>query len=215
MNSASLIRLIQQHQLRIFTTADFKTLSGLEAAAATVALSRLAKNDLVMRIKRGVWVNKLAADLNPYEAIPYLRAPWPAYVSLYSALSDYGVIEEIPHVVYGVSSAATKTYNTTFGEFRIHRLPSRLVWGSEVKQAGRGSYLIADREKAFLDLVYLALTRRSPLRLPHKRERRWELDRAKLTAYARRFDFEPLKAWLKANALWQPGNRVSPPALLR
>lgn len=198
MTSSTIIHLIHKHGLRVFTTADFLTLTAMAPDAATHALGRLAAQDLLLRIKKGVWVNKIAADINPYEAIPYLRAPWPAYLSLYSALADYGIVEEIPHVIYGVSSALPKRYKTPIGEFRIHHLPQRLIWGYEARRSGNGSYPVAEPEKAFLDLVYLALTPRSPLGLPHKRGRKWNLDKGKLQRYARRFKFEPLTEWLKA-----------------
>lgn len=201
MTSSRAVGLIHRHGLRVFTTSDFKTLASLREAAAAVTLARLAADGLLVRIKRGVWANKLAPDLNPYEAVPHLRAPWPAYVSLYSALADYGVVEEIPHAVYAVSPAIPKIYRTALGEFRIHHLPARLMWGYETRQAGQGAYLIADREKAFLDLVYLGLTRRSPLRPPHKRGRSWDLDKKRLTAYAGRFDVPVLEAWLNEHRL--------------
>lgn len=204
MTSSQAVGLIQRHGLRVFTTSDFKTLAGLREAAAAVMLARLAADGLLARIKRGVWVNKLASDLNPYEAAPHLRAPWPVYVSLYSALADYGVVEEIPHAIYAVSPAIPKIYRTEIGEFRIHHLPGRLMWGYETRRAGRGAYLIADREKAFLDLVYLGLAKRSPLRPPHKRGRSWDLDKRLLTAYALRFEVPGLEAWLKEQRLWEP-----------
>jgi predicted transcriptional regulator of viral defense system len=202
MTSSEIIRLLREHNLRIFTTADFITLSGLKDVNATKALVRLAVQNLVVRIKRGVWANKLVSDLNPYEAVPFLRSPWPAYVSLYSALADYGVVEEIPHLIYAVTSTMPRKYSTTLGEFRFHHLPQPLIWGFEIRQMGAGQYPMAEQEKAFLDLVYLALTPRSVLRLPYKRERTWDLDKIKLTAYARRFDYEPMERWLKANSLW-------------
>lgn len=195
--AAALLRRIQAHELRVFTTADVITLTGLAPAAATKALARLAAQELVTRIKKGVWVNKLAADLNPYEAVPQLRAPWPAYVSLHSALADYGVIEEIPHLVYAVSPAMPRRYHTAIGDFSIHHLPRRLIWGYEVKRQGRASYPIAEPEKAFLDLVYLALIPRSPLGLPQKRERAWTLDARTLKRYAARFEFAPLTRWVE------------------
>jgi predicted transcriptional regulator of viral defense system len=207
MSAAEIIGLLRKHELRVFTSADIITLSGLAPDAATQALNRLAAQNLVARIKRGVWVNKLVADLNPYEAVPFLRAPWPAYVSLHSALTDYGVVEEIPQVVYAVTSTMPRRYSTPIGEFRFHHLPQALMWGFDVRQTGQGQYPVADREKAFLDLVYLALTPRSPLQLPHKRGRTWELDKNQLTVYARRFHYAPLESWLKANALWLPGAR--------
>ena len=195
VSAASLLKLIQHHGLRVFTSADIITLTGLTPAAATKALTRLAGQDLVSRIKKGVWVSTLSTDLNSYEAVPYLRAPWPAYVSLYSALADYGVVEEIPHLVYAVSTAPPKRYRTSIGEFSIHHLPERLIWGYAVKQQGQASYPIAEPEKAFLDLVYLALIPRSPLELPHKRGRKWDLDKEKLKRY------EPLTNWLKKERL--------------
>lgn len=201
LSAASLLRLMQEHALRVFTTADIITLTGLAPAAATQALARLAGEDLVSRIKKGVWVSKLATDLNPYEAAPYLRAPWPVYVSLYSALADYGVVEEIPQVVYGVSAALPKRYRTSIGAFSIHHLPERLIWGYEVKRQGRSSYPVAEREKAFLDLAYLSLIPRSPLRSPRKRGRKWDLDEGRLRRYARRFQFKPLMDWLENERL--------------
>lgn len=203
MNAAEIIGMLRKHNLRVFTTADIITLSGLTDVAASQHLLRLASQNLIVRIKRGIWVNKLAADLNPYEAVPFLRAPWPAYVSLHSALADYGVVQEIPHVIYAVTSTMPRRYSTPIGEFKFHHLPERLIWGFEVRQTGLGYYPLADREKAFLDLIYLALTPRSPLQLPHKRGRTWELDKEKLTLYAKRFGYAPLESWLKANRLWR------------
>lgn len=202
MTSSEIIRLLREHNLRIFTTSDLITLTGLNNAAATKALLRLSSRGLAIRIKRGVWVNKLIPDLNPYEAVPYLRAPWPAYVSLHSTLADCGVIEEIPHVIYAVTAAMPKKYPTAIGEFRFHHLPQRLIWGFEIRQTGTGHYPAAEPEKAFLDLVYLALTPRSPIQLPHKRGRAWGLDKPKLTIYAKRFRYLPLESWLKGNGLW-------------
>jgi len=202
MTAAGLVSILRRHSLRVFTTADIITLSGLSDVTATQSLARLASQNIVVRIKRGVWINKLVPDLNSYEAVPFLRAPWPSYVSLHSALADYGVVEEIPHVIYAVTGTMPRKYSTPVGEFRFHHLPEHLIWGFEVRQTGSGHYPMADREKAFLDLIYLALTPRSPLQLPHKRGRAWELDKDKLTIYAKRFHYVPLESWLKDNRLW-------------
>ncbi len=209
MTATETIRILREHDLRVFTTSDFITLTGLSDVNATKTLLRLAAQSLVVRIKRGVWVNRLAQQLNPYEAVPFLRAPWPAYVSLHSALADYGVVEEIPHVVYAVTATMPKRYSTAIGEFRFHHLPEHLIWGFEVRQTNSGSYPMAEREKAFLDLIYLALTPRSPLRLPHKRGRSWELDKIRLTVYAKKYAYPPLVSWLKSNSLWVAGERLA------
>ncbi|MBI4425846.1 MAG: hypothetical protein HY554_19100 [Elusimicrobia bacterium] len=201
MTATAIILLLRTHRLRVFTTADFLTLTDLAPDAATHALERLRRQDLLAKLKKGLWINRVGASVNPYEAVPYLRTPWPAYVSLYSALADYGVVEEIPQVVYAVTAASPKRYKTPIGEFRIHHLPARLMWGYEMRGAGESRYPMAEREKAFLDLSYLALTPRSPLELPQKRGRRWDLDPAKLRDYAERFSFKPLETWLKRERL--------------
>lgn len=205
MNATEIIGILRRHNLRVFTTADIITLSGLTDVTATQHLLRLASQKIIVKIKRGVWVNALVEDLNPYEAVPFLRAPWPAYVSLHSALADLGVVEEIPHVIFAVTSAMPRQYSTPIGEYRFHHLSEHLIWGFDVRQTGSGHYPRADREKAFLDLIYLALTPRSPLQLPHKRGRAWELNKEKLTVYAKRFHYAPLESWLKANSLWTSG----------
>ena len=201
-SAANLIQLMQEQKLRVFMTSDFITFSLMAPSAAVHALRRLASQKIIARIKRGVWVNLLAGDLHPYEAVPFLRAPWPAYVSLYSALADYGLVAEIPQVIYAVSGALPKKYKTQLGDFHIHHLPANLIWGYEIKRIGQGSYPIAEPEKAFLDLVYLALTPRSPLHLPRKRDRRWKLDPTKLKPYALRFRYRPLMDYLKEHRLW-------------
>lgn len=202
MKSAiELVKLIQKHKLRVFSTSALATLAGMDSVAASQALIRLSKEKLVVRVKRGFWVNQLNHDIHPFEIAPYLRWGWPCYVSLYSALAEHGVIEEISQVIYVVSSALPKNYRTPVGAFHIHHLPPHLLWGYENKKIGQGSYPIAEPEKAFLDLVYLALTPRSPLELPYKRDGKWNLDVNKLTAYAKRFKFEPLRAYLKENRL--------------
>lgn len=196
-SSLEIVKILNVHKLRVFTTRDVTTLVGITSAAATHALQRLEKQELVVRIKRGLWVNRLASDLNPFEAVPYLRSPWISYVSLHSALSEHGVIEEIPHVIYAVTSALPKNYKTPIGNFHIHHLPDHLMWGYEIKKVGQGSYCMAEPEKAFLDLAYLSLIPRSPVEMVHKRSRKWNLNFKKLNEYARRFKFPPLIDWLR------------------
>lgn len=197
LSATELIELIQGHGLRVFTTADLRTLTGKKGPAITQALCRLAKRNLLSRIKRGIWVNRLVENLNPYEAVPHLAAPWPAYVSLYSALAEADLIEEIPQVIYAVSSKRPVRYRTPIGDFHFHHLPESLLWGYEIRKVGRGAYPVAEPEKAFLDLAYLALIPRSPLAFPYQRTKKWNLDRRKLRDYALRFKFPPLMDHLK------------------
>ncbi len=200
-SAIQLLGILRKHSLRFFTTADVVILSGMKPSAATHTLSRLASQNLITRIKRGIWVNQLADNLHPYEAVAPLASPWPAYVSLYSTLADAGIIEEIPHIIYAVSSNRPGQYHTSLGHFHIHHLPEHLLWGYTIKQVGHARYPIAEPEKAFLDLVYLALVPRSGLGFPNKRQKKWNLKKDKLKKYAARFKFPPLVDYLKRNVL--------------
>jgi hypothetical protein len=68
---------------------------------------------------------------------------------------------------------------------------------------------MAEPEKAFLDLCYLALTIRSPLGFPRRRGRRWELDGAKVLQYAKRFAFPPLVDYIRRERFKAPSERIN------
>ena len=197
-----LLKQLNDHHLRIFTTADVITLTRLAPAAATHMLRRLAAQRILASLKRGIWANRLAEELDPMEAVSHLTAPWPSYVSLYSALSRQGLIDEVPQAVYVVTSGRSAQYAAPLGEFRVHHLPHPLFWGFQTEHSDRATFLMAEPEKAFLDLAYLGLIPRSPLGMPYKRDGKWRLDRAKLTRYAKRFHFPPLVAYLKKKKLY-------------
>jgi len=177
-SAADLLGVIRDHRLRVFTTSDVLTLTGMRRSAATHALRRMAARRLVIRVRRGVWVNGMVEDVSPYELVRHLAAPWPAYVSLYSALADSGVVQEIPHVIYAVTAGRTRRCQTPLGAFYFHHLPARLIWGYALRQVGRAVFPLAEPEKAWLDLAYLALTPRSPPHsAPHAQAREHFLNR--------------------------------------
>ena len=201
MSTAGLVSLLQTRKLRIFTTRDILSFTDMAPSAVTQSLFRLEKQKILARIKRGLWVNRLVERLNPYEAVPFLVSPWPAYVSLHTALADYGIIAEVPHIITAVTSYLPKNYTTPLGSFHFHHLPKQFIWGYEVKPFGQGSYPIAEPEKAFLDLVYLSLAPRSPIQMAHKRSRKWKIKKEKLKAYAARFKYPPLTKYLRQAGL--------------
>ncbi len=199
VSAVHILHVLQKNDLKIFRTADVMTLTGLQPSSATHALQRLTKQHLLIKVKRGLWLSEPTQDISAHELLPFLTTPWPAYVSLYSALSQYSVVEEVPHIIYGVTSGRPGKIQTLFGSFHLHHLPDRLMWGYETKRTLHGFVPIAEPEKAFLDLAYLALIPRSGLEMPHKRGRKWKLDAKKLWICAKKFKFKPLENFLKKN----------------
>jgi Transcriptional regulator, AbiEi antitoxin len=196
-SAAGLLALLKKHGLRFFSTGDLASLSGLDPTAASQALHRLSAKGLVQRMKRGLWGNLLAPNLSLAEALPQLTSPWPVYVSLYSALAGAGVVAETPVILYAVSSGPPRRIRTPLGDTSIHHLPAGFIWGWKTPNAAAPTMLIAEPEKALLDLAYLSLLPSSRLGFPPLRPHRRRLDRARLKVYAARLGYAPLTDFLK------------------
>ncbi len=83
-----------------------------------------------------------------------ISAPYPAYVSLQSALFHHGLIEQIPSTLYAVTPARTRRVRTPIGAISFHRMPPELFTGFEL--SSHSDAKIAIPEKALFDLLYLA-----------------------------------------------------------
>jgi len=133
-------------------------LSTGEAAAAwrvplpTAArrLRTLLDSGLIRRVRRGLWA--LDSDLDPFAVGPYLTAPHPAYVSLWSALARHGMIEQVPRSISLASLDRARRIPTAFGVYEVHQLVPELFRG--YREEAPGVYL-AGAEKALFDLVYV------------------------------------------------------------
>ena len=138
----------------VFTTADAAIRLGLPNAHASTILARLAAAGQVIRLRRGVWARPGGVDTL---ALPeYLTAPFPAYVSLQSALYLHGMISQVPAVTYAVSLARTRRFVTPLGTVSIHHVRPSFFFGFEdVGRAGR----LAAPEKALVDFLYLTPAR--------------------------------------------------------
>ena len=198
-SDAALIGFLRRH--RAFLTRDALTVTGLPVQTVARGLRRAENLGWAKSLKRGVWASFLLGTPNAYEAVPHLRTPWPAYVSLYSALSAHGILEETPRAVFAVTAGPSQRLLTPLGEYSFHHLPARFMWGYEIRRTAAAAYPLASPEKALLDTVYLAGVPRSPIGYPKAREDGWAVDRSVLKRFAKRLDVPKVTAWLKAERL--------------
>ena len=132
------------------TTREAAALWRTEEGTARRRLHSLQDAGLVRALRRGLWA--LDPDLDPFALAPYLTAPFPAYVSIFSALAAHGMIEQIPRQVSVASLDRARKIQTALGNFAVHHLAPDLFGGYV---AWRGGGFIASPEKALFDLVYI------------------------------------------------------------
>lgn len=154
MNLMAALHALASTDAPVFTTADAAIRLGLPNTHASTILARLAAAGQLIRLRRAVWASPGRVDAL---ALPeYLTAPFPAYVSLQSALYLHGVISQVPAVTYAVSLARTRRFVTPLGTVSIHHVRPSFFFGFD--DAGRGGRL-ATPEKALVDFLYLTPAR--------------------------------------------------------
>ena len=154
MNQIEALRRLQGLGAPVFETRDASALLAVTPANANMILRRLADQGLLVHLARGRW---LSAPDNIALSLPELiSAPYPAYVSMQSALFHHGLIEQIPAVIYAATLGRPRRATTPMGVISFHRLPAELFIGYEVNDDGAK---IATPEKALFDLLYLGPAR--------------------------------------------------------
>lgn len=170
----------------VLSTREAAALWRSEQTTTSRRLASLADAGLVLRIRRGLWA--VDRTIEPFSLGPYLTAPLPAYVSLWSALADHGMIDQIPRQISLISLARPRRIVTTLGTYVVHQLTPELFGGYTHTERG----YLASAEKALFDLVYVraaAGTRAHPpeLSLPGN------FDRANLNPWIDRIESPRLR----------------------
>lgn len=79
----------------------------------------------------------------------------PSYVSLESALSNYGFIPEGVFQITSCSTLKTNSFETPVGNFSYRNLKPELFFGYHLQRMNNQHYTIATPEKAIIDYLYL------------------------------------------------------------
>jgi predicted transcriptional regulator of viral defense system len=138
-----------------FTTREAAARLRVPNAHASVSLARLQASGLLVRLRRGLWAFRDRVD--PLALPEILTAPFPAYVSLQSALYLHGIISQVPAVTYAVTLARTRRLVTPLGTVSAHHVQPGFFFGYE--DAGRAGGRLASQEKALVDFLYLTPAR--------------------------------------------------------
>lgn len=155
MNEADALHLIRETRSLVLTTREFAALGSISISFASQMLRRLAAKKRLTRLYQGLWADAENPDYNAYKAVPFLTRPHPAAVSLLSALHLHGMIEQIPQVIYVVSTALTRRVKTPVGSYSIHQIAPEFFHGYDYYR-GDGAFLVASPEKTLVDCLYFS-----------------------------------------------------------
>lgn len=139
----------------VFTTRQIAALRGSSLSATSQALARMEQRGLVKKVTRGVWCIPDDPRFSPYSLVPLLAGGHRAYVSLISALHLHGLIEQIPEVVFAVTTGHTRVRKTSVGSYSYHRIHPHFFAGFDW-YGRRQDFLVATPEKALVDSLYLS-----------------------------------------------------------
>jgi predicted transcriptional regulator of viral defense system len=152
MNQSAALGRLRELGTPFFTTGDMAAVLKLSTPATNMVATRLAKNGLLVHLARSRWA--LGERVNPLALPQHLAAPYPAYISLQTALFHYGMISQIPQVIYAVTVAKTHRWSTPLGVVSLHQVAPDFFFGYE--PSGSDGVQIATPEKALLDFLYLS-----------------------------------------------------------
>jgi len=158
MSRVNILSYIKQLRRPVFTTSEIIALSGKSPSTVTQSLNYLQSQGLLIKVHRGIWA-EADSRVSPYSIIPFLTPLHRSYVSFLSALHLYGMIEQVPQVITLASTSHTGTVRTKIGAFSIHRVAPEFFRGFDWYRED-GNFLIAEKEKALVDSLYLSAHKR-------------------------------------------------------
>lgn len=137
----------------LVTTRDAAVRLGRTESAASHLLRRLADAGVIRSVRRGLWA--IEPDVDPMQLVPWVTAPYPSYVSLWSALHAHGMLSQIPRETYVVSVGRPQRVDTSLGVLVVHHIAPE-VFGGYVTSAN--GIALATPAKAVFDMAYLSAT---------------------------------------------------------
>jgi predicted transcriptional regulator of viral defense system len=153
MRTTEALRTISETRRGVATTSEVALQLQVSGEVAGKMLRRLQDDGLVRQVRRGLWLVGEVAD--PRALAASLTDPYPAYISRWSALSEHGMVDQIPKSITAVSLDRAQTLETSLGRFEISHIQPELYGGAVDDPRG---FALATPEKALFDTIYLMMT---------------------------------------------------------
>lgn len=119
-------------------------------------LGRWVKKGLLIKLRQGMYCFKEYFGRSGFELFIANRMYQPSYISLYTALSYYGLIPETVVQITSVTALKTARFENPFGMYTYSSVKPDLMFGYDIKPiTPERSLLMATPEKSLIDLLYL------------------------------------------------------------
>lgn len=182
--------LISLGERPYFDLAMLVQLSGDTRQTLRTQLYRWVKAGKLLSLRRGMYAFAepyRRQPINPAALSNYLYKP--SYISAHWALGYYGLIPEKVTVLTGVTTRVPRQFANAFGVFRYFNVRPALFFGYRPVTMNRQKVLVAEPEKALLDLWHLERGKWDEDRTKEMRYQNFEVvDEHRLVAYADRYD---------------------------
>ena len=182
---------IKEKNLIIFAPLDVRRIFSSSEVATTFLLHRYAKKGLILRLKRGLYALRDAKIPDPYLANKLYE---PSYISLEFALSYHRIVPETIYEITSVTPKAGRHFNVLGKIFSYRHIRKEAFTGYSTYKQGGLTFLIADPEKAFVDLNYLRVINNKK---PISRFNKERINQAKALKYATLFNNSKLISIIK------------------
>lgn len=130
-----------------FSLSDLEKLLDIKRSSLRVKMSRLVKEGILERLKKGVY----QLSLRPESLIRVAnQLYYPSYISFEYALGEYGILSEKPFTLTFATSKRTKRMTLRTTEIEFRQIKQELFFGFKKKKG----VFWGEPEKALLDQVY-------------------------------------------------------------
>lgn len=174
-------RELVRRGLVIFSVNDFARIFKVKQKTARAFLAYNLKKGVFLRMKRGVYIYS-ANPPTKFEMANYLWKP--SYITFETALSSHGIIPETVYTITSATTRSSKEFNFENQIYKYYQIKKKLFFGYKPIKIRDKVVLMADKEKALLDYLYLVSLKKQ---LINERLDLKKIDKKKLGKYLNYF----------------------------
>jgi predicted transcriptional regulator of viral defense system len=194
-----------------FDLATVVLLAGEERAQVRTQLYRWTRAGKLLPLRRGMYTladRYRKVRINPAELANHIYRP--SYLSGLWALGFYGLIPEKVVMFTSVTTRVPRRFENSLGRFEYRHVKQSAFFGYRVAEIDGRKVLVADPEKALLDLWHLGKGTWNEARMGEMRFQNLDsVDPEKLEQFAEVFDSRRLqraaKAWSELTSTEREG----------